>query len=140
MFSGTQSFRGRKEGPELLRPGPGCVSDTLLKLTNLPSPRLSRPLRAREPPGEPLPPLLYWELRQGRRPRPSPRCTSTGDTSPRIRPGFQGPSCGPRPPPLRSTLLPPVVIHKEWHRTDPPFSPAFPSGLFTLGLYPLAGY
>src|SRR5829696_3079899 len=35
---------------------------------------------------------------------------------------------------------PPVVIHKEWHITDPPFSSAFPSGLFTLGLYPLAGY
>src|SRR5829696_1644909 len=30
LFSETQSFRGRKEGPELLRPGPACVSDTLL--------------------------------------------------------------------------------------------------------------
>src|SRR5215218_9650932 len=36
-------------------------------------------------------------------------------------------------------FYPPVVIHKEWHSTDPPFS-RFPSGLFTLGLYPLAGY
>src|SRR5215216_1483762 len=32
-----------------------------------------------------------------------------------------------------------VVIHKEWHSIDSPFS-AFPSGLFTLGLYPEARY
>src|SRR5215208_8383105 len=31
----------------------------------------------------------------------------------------------------------PVVIHKEWYRLDSPFS-AFPSELFTLGLYPVA--
>src|SRR5215217_2302886 len=30
-----------------------------------------------------------------------------------------------------------VVVHEEWHSTDPPFSPAFPGGLLTLGLYPV---